>query len=364
MPNHVSREPGEVILLGHGDGGRLTRQLIDGIFIPRFGNPILDHRDDSGLIPLNDLLSLALVSDGPSRPRAPENLDLTLAFTTDSFVVHPLFFPGGDIGKLAVCGTVNDLTVCGAKPLYLTASLILEEGFDIETLEKIADSMAAAARDAGVRIVTGDTKVVERGHGDGVFINTAGIGIKSARTLLGADRLKPGDAVLISGDIGDHGATIMVNRHDLDIGEGLASDCAALNEMIPQLLEECGDAVKWMRDPTRGGVATCVAELASAAGVDILLFEDRLPINPRVRGTCELLGLDPLYLANEGKAVIVVERAEAERAVSVLKRTKPGQNAAIVGEVKEGTSKAAVRTKIGGTKRLDLFAGQPLPRIC
>jgi len=333
----------DVVLLAHGDGGALSHKLIKEIFVAQLGNPMLNELSDAALFS---------VRQGK------------LAVSTDSFVVDPIFFPGGDIGKLAVCGTVNDLAVSGAVPRYLTASFIIEEGLPLKDLKMITASMAETARAAGVQVVAGDTKVVERGHGDKVFINTAGIGFLSdAGSSLSYSRIKPGDKVIINGSIGDHGMTILSQREGFSVSSGLKSDCAPLNGIIEELLEGV-DGIKFMRDPTRGGVATTLNEIASSSGWDVMLFEEKIPLRKEVTGASAMLGLDPLYLANEGKFLAIVDKIHAEPAVDILRRHPLGREAAIIGEISEGKSNVYLKTPIGGTKRLNTLAGAPLPRIC
>ena len=331
------------ILLGHGSGGQLSHALISGIFVKAFDNPLLS--------PLNDQ---AVFSLPHSR----------VAFTTDSYVVSPIFFPGGDIGKLSVCGTINDLVVGGAKPLYLSASFIIEEGYSIKALEKIARSMAATAKDAGGLVVTGDTKVVERGKGDGVFINTSGIGVMPEGLELGPELIRPGDVVIASGDIGDHGIAIMTHREGIEMDVPVESDCAPLHSLVADMLS-CSAGLKAMRDPTRGGVATILAEFASASGCGFLIREDAVPVKDAVRGACELLGFDLLYLANEGKLIAVVSKEEAERTLNVMRKNPLGRNAAIIGEaVEKPAGIVLLETSIGNRRILDMLSGEQLPRIC
>ncbi|CEP69359.1 Hydrogenase expression/formation protein HypE [Moorella glycerini] len=330
------------ISLAHGDGGELTHQLITGVFLKYF------HHD--ALQPLNDA---ALIPGPPCR----------LALTTDSFVVKPLFFPGGNIGTLAVNGTVNDLAVSGARPLYLTVGLILEEGLPLPVLEKVIAALAAAAQEAGVAIVAGDTKVVERGHGDQIFINTTGLGLVADNIHLGCHRVRPGDAIICSGAIGDHGLAVLAARENFGL-KGLKSDCAALHTLILPLLENFPGAIKWLRDPTRGGLATTVKELALSAQVDVILSEEAIPVHDSVRGGAEILGLDYLYLANEGKFCAVVESSAAEEILAFLRRHPLGCEAALIGEIKDGSGRALLRTTLGATRELYLLSGQQLPRIC
>ncbi len=329
------------ILLGHGSGGLLSRSLIEDVFLRAFSNP--------ALAPLNDQAVINMTTK-------------KLAFTTDSYVVNPIFFPGGDIGKLSVCGTINDLAVGGAMPLYLSASFIIEEGLAIEDLERIISSMAEAARDAGVLIVTGDTKVVERGKGDKVFINTAGIGSLDDCVNLSPTFIAPGDTVLVSGHMGDHGIAIMSRRFDMDVP--IDSDCAALHTLTSEILK-CGQGVKAMRDITRGGLATILNEFARDAGAAIVIDEDSIPIKEAVRGACEILGFDPLYLANEGKIAVVASRGAADNVLAVMKRHPLGRDAAIIGTVKETPAgKLLLSTSTGNLRILDMLSGEQLPRIC
>ena len=333
----------ERILLDHGSGGRLSRKLIEEVFLSRFGNPILNRLDDA-----------AVFETGPGR----------LAFSTDSYVVTPLFFAGGDIGKLAVNGTVNDLAMCGAAPLYLSAGYIIEEGFSLGELERIADSMQTAAAEAGVQIVTGDTKVVERGACDGLYINTAGVGLVPPGVELGAHHVRAGDAVIVSGNIGDHGVTILCQRHGLGLSTGLCSDCAPLGRMAGALLQ-AAPRVRIMRDPTRGGLATSLNEIAQKSGLGIQIDQACLPICEEVEGACELLGLDPLYLANEGKLIAIVPQETAPRALEAMQASPYGKHAAIIGRVVERpTGQVVIHTTMGATRILDVLAGEPLPRIC
>jgi hydrogenase expression/formation protein HypE len=334
------------ITLSHGSGGKATHNLIEGIFAPAFANPVLEPMDDSATF-VPDLLS----------PR--------LAFTTDSYVVNPLFFPGGDIGKLAVHGTINDLAMVAAEPLYLSAGFILEEGFPIADLRRIVTSMAEAAAKAGVAIVAGDTKVVQRGKADGVFITTSGVGVVRAFWPVGQTQLQPGDKVLLSGPIGDHGIAIMLAREALDIETPIQSDSAPLHTLMAALLEAAGDGLHCMKDPTRGGVATTLNEMALGSQVAIALDEQAIPVRSEVRGACEILGLDPLTIANEGKMLAVVAADRAEAALAAMRAHPLGREAAIIGTVQEGPAGMVfMRTDIGGTRVLDMLVGDPLPRIC
>ena len=337
------------IVLGHGSGGKLSAELIDKVFLSRFRNPLLEKLDDQATLTINGT---------------------RLAFTTDSFVVTPIFFPGGDIGTLAINGTVNDLAVGGATPLYLAAAFILEEGLPAAELARVADSMAQAARDAGVQLVTGDTKVVNRGKGDKVFITTTGIGHIERPTQLSADRARPGDKILLSGTIGDHGITILSQREGLEFESALQSDCAALHTMIRAMIDEADAAgnllgMRVMRDPTRGGVATVLNEIAGRSSVGMVLRESAIPVRDEVRGACEMLGLDPLYVANEGKLVAVVAPDIADRVLAAMQRHPLGANACIIGEVTEHPhGMVLMKTGVGGTRVVDVLFGEQLPRIC
>ena len=328
----------DIITLDYGSGGKKTAALIDEIIIPELGNNALNALGDGAI------------------------LDGQLAFSTDSFVVDPLFFPGGDIGKLCVCGTVNDLSMCGAEPKYLSLALIIEEGLPTESLRRIVASIKAAAEAAGVAVVTGDTKVVERGRGDGVYITTSGIGVVRYPGL-GPERMRPGDAVLISGTAGDHGAAVMLARDALMEGE-IRSDCAALNGLVRAVLES-GAQVRVLRDPTRGGVATTLCEFAESAALGIELDEAAIPVRRDVSAACALLGLDPLYCANEGKMLAVVAAKDEERALAAMRSVPEGKNAAIIGRViSERPGKVVLRTAMGGSRILQKLAGAQLPRIC
>ena len=342
----------DVIVLAHGSGGKLSHDLVEQLFVRHFDNPPLLKLDD------------AAVLDLPG-PRTPVGLP-RLALTTDSYVVSPLFFPGGDIGKLAVCGTVNDLSMSGARPLWLSAGFIVEEGLSLADLERIVVSMAATAGQAGVQIVAGDTKVVDRGSADRLFINTAGVGLVPAGVEIGGDRAQPGDVVLLNGTIGDHGMTIMTQREGLKFDSPLASDCAPLNDLVASLLEALPPGtVHCLRDPTRGGLATSLNELAARSAVGIELEEAAMPVHEAVRGACELLGLDPLYVANEGKLVAIVAPQAAERALAALRTHRYGQEAAIVGQVVEShPGRVVLRTGLGARRVVDMLIGEQLPRIC
>jgi hydrogenase expression/formation protein HypE len=333
----------ERITMSHGSGGKATRTLVEAVFLNAFSNPLLEPMEDAAQLHLNG-----------SR----------VALTTDSYVVSPLFFPGGDIGDLAVNGTVNDLAVSGATPLYLSAGFILEEGFPVADLVRIVASMEAAARVAGVQVVTGDTKVVQKGKADGCYINTAGIGVVEHEVSLGVVNAQPGDAVIVSGPIGDHGVTIMLARGELDIEADIVSDTAALNGLVADLLSAT-TGVRALRDATRGGVATILNEVAAAAGVGVLVNEDAIPVSPVVRGASELLGIDPMYVACEGRMVAVVDGGEADRALAALRSHPLGADAAIIGEITaDPPGIVLLKTAFGGTRIVDLLVGDPLPRIC
>lgn len=334
----------DTILLGHGSGGKLTNELISGLFMKYFGTKD-SFPTDSAVLKI------------PS-----ENI----AYTTDSYVVDPIFFPGGNIGKLAVCGTVNDLAVAGAKPLFITSSYIIEEGFSFEKLEMIVKSMAEEAQKAGVKIVAGDTKVVNKGKCDKVFINTSGIGElpEKNRHISFGSRIKPGDKIIINGNVGDHGITIIGARENIDFSNGLKSDCASLNSLIAATLEN-SDGVKFMRDATRGGVATVLCELIENRNYGIEIDEEKISVSEEVFGLCETFGFDPLYIANEGKVLMVVDAADAEKIVEIMRQHECGKNACIIGAITEKhPSKVVLNTEVGGSRIIDMLAGEQLPRIC
>ncbi|MBD2465215.1 hydrogenase expression/formation protein HypE [Oscillatoria sp. FACHB-1407] len=336
------------ITLSHGSGGKAMRDLIEDIFVGSFANPALTPLEDQARFNLADLMQLGD----------------RLAFTTDSYVIDPLFFPGGDIGSLAINGTVNDLAVSGATPLYLTCSVILEEGLPVETLRQVTHSMKNAAIAAGVQIVTGDTKVVQRGAADKLFINTAGIGVIRTNVSISASQLQPGDVVLVNGNLGDHGATILLARGELALSTTLQSDCQPLNGLINAVLEVCPQ-VRAMRDATRGGLATVLNEFATSSQVGIRIHEENLPIHPEVNGVCELLGLDPLYLANEGKLLIVVPRSHAKTVLNAMQNHPAGRESRILGEVVEApTGTVLLKTTFGTERVVDMLVGDQLPRIC
>ena len=331
------------ILLAHGGGGRLMHQLIEQTIVPVFRNPVLEVRHDSAVL---------------------EIAGVRLAFTTDGYVVRPLFFPGGDIGTLAVNGTVNDLAMSGARPLYLSASFVLEEGLPVETLQRILASMRRAADAADVQIVTGDTKVVDRGKGDGIFITTAGVGRIDHSLAITPTSVQPGDAILLSGDVGRHGMAVMAVREGLAFETTIESDCAPLAGMVTDLLS-AGIAVHCLRDLTRGGLASALIEIAEAAKVQIHIREVAVPVGEEVRGACEILGFDPLYVANEGRFVSFVPSDQAERALSILRSHPIGKDAAIIGVVAEKPAGlVTIESQIGATRIVDMLSGEQLPRIC
>jgi hydrogenase expression/formation protein HypE len=332
------------IVMGHGGGGKLSAELVNHLFLPAFRNDALADLGDAALV-------------------APVNG--RLAISTDSFVVQPLFFPGGSIGNLAVNGTVNDLAVSGARPLYLTAGFVLEEGFAVADLARIVDDMARSARTAGVQIITGDTKVVERGHGDGCYINTAGIGAVPDHVHVGPSRVQPGDVVIVSGTIGDHGMAIMSVREGLDFETEIRSDCAALNGLASAVIAAGGDFVHAMRDPTRGGLGTTLHEIAQASHVGFLIDESSLPVRPQVQSACELLGLDPLFVANEGKMAVFVQPEAADRVAAAMHAHPLGKDAAVVGSATaEHPGMLVARTRLGANRVIPAQIGEQLPRIC
>ncbi len=333
------------ILLGHGSGGKLTHSLITELFYKYFDNPLLAQQSDSAI--LN-------ISNGK------------LAFTTDSYVVDPVFFPGGNIGKLAVCGTVNDLAVSGATPRYISAGFIIEEGLSMDELETIVSTMAEEASKAGVVVATGDTKVVSKGQCDKIFINTSGIGLLEEKyeQISSGSQIKPGDKIIINGPIAKHGMTIMAARNFGSFKTDIISDCANLNHLINDVLNS-GAKVKFMRDATRGGLATVLCEIAQNRKLSVETHEESVPIDENVRGMCELLGFDPFYVANEGKVVMVVDAADAEKAVEEMKKSSLGKEAAVIGEItSEHPGKAVLKTSIGGKRIMDMLSGEQLPRIC
>ena len=332
------------IVLGHGSGGKLMHDLIARTFLPAFDNPLLRAGDDAAVFRLSACTRLAL--------------------STDSHVVYPLFFPGGDIGRLAVCGTVNDVAMLGAKPLYLTAGFILEEGLELDVLQQVLISMRDAAAEAGVQIVAGDTKVVQKGKADGLYINTSGLGAVLTGVEIGGALARPGDVVILSGPVGDHGIAVLAARGELGFDTDVQSDVAPLNHLILAMLD-AGEQIHVLRDPTRGGVATTLNEIAKQAGVGVTLFEKSIPVQPAVRAACEMLGFDPLYVANEGKLIAIVGREEADRILDVMRQNPYGTGAVIVGEVQtESPGRVLLKTAIGSHRIVDVLLGEMLPRIC
>jgi len=330
------------ILLAHGSGGKLSHELVEKKFLPFLANPALNKLDDSAIFEASG----------------------QLAFTTDSYVVNPIFFPGGDIGKLAVCGTVNDLAMNGAKPLYLSLSAIIEEGFRLSELERIVQSIKKAAEEAEVSIIAGDTKVVNRGQADKLFLTTSGVGIISPGVDISGANAKAGDQILLSGTIGDHGIAIMSQREGLRFSMTLESDCAPLNKLVSQMLE-VSSRIHCMRDPTRGGLATTLNELARQSKVGIVIEEAKIPVKEEVKAACELLGLDPIYVANEGKLVAIVDPADADKVLARMRKNSYGRDATIIGEVtNEHTGKVIMKTKLGPSRIVDMLSGELLPRIC
>jgi hydrogenase expression/formation protein HypE len=348
------------ITLAHGSGGKAMHELIEGIFLEYLRNPLLELLEDQAVFEVGQANSPA---DTTARP-------VRLAYTTDSYVVDPIFFPGGDIGSLSVHGTVNDLAMSGARPLYLSAGFILEEGFAIEDLKRILASMRAAAAEAGVEVVTGDTKVVQKGSADKIFINTSGIGVVELPVKLSASGARAGDKVILSGTIGDHGTTIMIARGELELETEIESDSASLNTLVREMLDEAAslstiEDIHCLRDPTRGGVATTLNEIALSSEVCIEIQEESIPVREEVKGACEILGLDPLYVANEGKLVAIVAADIAESLVARMRQNVHGLGACIIGEVKtEPQGIVAMRTGFGGTRIVDMLVGEQLPRIC
>jgi hydrogenase expression/formation protein HypE len=333
----------DTVLLGHGSGGKLSAELVRSIFLPAFCNSALDKLDDQAIVNINGT---------------------RLAITTDSFVVKPLFFPGGDIGSLAVHGTVNDLAMGGATPLFLSVAFIIEEGLSTEVLRQVTKSLRDAARAASVQVVTGDTKVVEKGSGDQLFINTTGIGLVPDRLNLSCNQARPGDKVILSGFIGDHGIAILAKREGLEFECPIESDSAALHTLVAKMLET-GGAIRCMRDPTRGGLSSALNEIADQSRVTVQLNEDTILVREEVRGACELLGLDPMYVANEGKLVTIVEPSAAEKILNTMKSHPLGRNASIIGTVAERQSVSVVmRTRFGTNRIVDMLSGDQLPRIC
>ena len=337
----------DTIVLGHGSGGRLSADLMRSVFLPAFANPVLSRLDDQAIVDVNGV---------------------RLAITTDSFVVKPLFFPGGDIGSLAVHGTINDLAMGGAKPLFLSVAFIIEEGLSINVLRRVVESLRSAAQNAGVEIVTGDTKVVEQGSGDELFINTTGIGLVPDDLVLSANRARPGDKVLLSGSIGEHGIAILAQREGLEFECPVESDSAALHGLVAAMFQVANidrNAIRCLRDPTRGGVSSTLNEIAEQSRVGVHLEERAIPIREEVRGACEMLGLDPLYVANEGKLIAIVAPPAAAAVLSAMRADPLGRNAQIIGTVAESASPiVTIRTELGTSRCVDMLAGDQLPRIC
>ena len=333
------------VVMGHGSGGKMSHDLISSIFMPPFDNPALRAGDDAAVVL--------------------PNISTRLAISTDSHVVAPLFFPGGDIGKLAVCGTVNDIAMMGARPLYLTASFILEEGLDMDLLRQVAASMQAAALEAGVHIVAGDTKVVQKGKADGLYITTSGVGIIPSAVDISGSKAKPGDAIILSGPLGDHGIAVLAARGELGFITDVVSDTAPLNHLVDAMLKTAAGSIHVLRDPTRGGLATTLNEIAHQSDVGLLLYEERIPVRPAVSAACEMLGFDPLYIANEGKLVAIVQREFIEIILSAMHSTQYGEQAVVIGEVQpEPSGRVLMKTSIGSTRVVDVLAGEMLPRIC
>jgi hydrogenase expression/formation protein HypE len=330
------------ILLAHGSGGKLAHDLVEKSFVKALANPLLDKLDDSAVFDISG----------------------RLAFTTDSYVVSPIFFPGGDIGKLAVCGTVNDLATSGAKPLYLSLSFIIEEGLALNDLEKVVSSVQKAVTEAGVRIVTGDTKVVTRGSADKLFINTAGVGLIPEGVNISGSNAKPGDKVILSGAIGDHGIAVVSQREGLSFATKLKSDCAPLGDLVADMLKASPN-IHALRDPTRGGLATSLNELAGQSKVSIRIEEAKIPVREEVLAACEMLGFDPLYVANEGKMIAIVPPGDADKVLAAMRKNKYGRDAAIIGEVTvENPGRVTMKTVLGSSRIVDMLTGDLLPRIC
>jgi hydrogenase expression/formation protein HypE len=330
------------VLLAHGSGGRLSHDLIEKHLMPYLGNPILNKMDDCANLKLNG----------------------RIAFTTDSYVIKPVFFPGGDIGRLAVCGTINDLATSGAAAKYMSLALIIEEGFPIADLERIMSSVSSTARDAGVIVVTGDTKVVDHGSADGIFINTSGVGVIPEGADISGNRAKEGDKVIITGTIGDHGVAVMAQREGLKFSVPIESDCAPLNGLVSDILQVSYN-IHCLRDPTRGGLATTLNELAAQSAVGIQVYEDNMPVKDAVRGMCEILGLDPLYIANEGKMVIIAAPEDADKIVAALHKIRYGKDAAVIGEVtSQYKGRVVLKTGLGASRIVGMLTGDLLPRIC
>lgn len=330
------------IIMAHGSGGKLAHELIENTFLKALSNPLLAKMDDSALFDVKG----------------------RLAFTTDSYVVNPIFFPGGDIGRLAVCGTINDLAMSGAIPLYLSLAFIIEEGLSLEDLARVLRSVQAVSTEAGVQIVTGDTKVVNRGSADKLFVNTSGVGLVPEGVNVSGSNARPGDKVILSGPIGDHGIAVLSQREGLSFSTELKSDCAPLNGLVADMIK-ASPRIRAMRDPTRGGVATTLNELAAQSKVGITVDEGKIPVRDEVRGACEMLGLDPLYVANEGKLVAVVASEDAEAVLEEMQQNAYGKEASIIGEVRQDhPGRVVMKTTIGASRIVDMLVGDPLPRIC
>jgi len=339
----------ERIVMGHGSGGKMSYDLISKIFLPIFGNPILKTGDDAGLIKI---------------PNDDGDIFTKLAISTDSHVVMPLFFPGGDIGRLAICGTVNDISMLGATPLYMTAGFVLEEGLDVDTLKKVVESMHEAAVEANIQIVAGDTKVVQNGKADGMYINTTGVGVVPMGITISGTNAQPGDVVIISGTIGDHGIAVLAARGELKFETQIKSDVSPLNGLVTSMLETTKE-IHVLRDPTRGGLATSLNEIALQSQVGIMIYEDKIPIRPAVEAACEMLGYDALYVANEGKLIAIVEKNNADRLLNAMKKHPLGADAEIIGTVAERPDRHVIlKTTFGTTRVVDMMSGEMLPRIC
>jgi hydrogenase expression/formation protein HypE len=332
----------EKVLLAHGSGGKLSHELIAKILFPCLDNPLLAKMDDSAVF----------------------NIDGRVAFTTDSFVVRPIFFPGGDIGKLAICGTINDLAMVGAKPLFLSLALIIEEGLPLKELDQVMNSIRTVAEETGIKIVTGDTKVVNHGNADKLFINTTGIGTVPPRLNISGSNAQPGDKVILSGPIGDHGVAVMAQRENLRLKVPVQSDCAPLNSLVAEMLGS-GQGIHCMRDPTRGGLATTLNEIAIQSQVSIRIYEDNIPVRDSISAACEMLGLDPLYIANEGKLVAIVEPEYADEVLNVMRHNPYGTESVIIGDVEGGRpGRVVMKTRLGASRIIDMLSGELLPRIC
>lgn len=341
----------ERILLSHGSGGKATQNLIKNVIARIFDNPYLNELEDASVLPLGKVKEKI------------SNIQGNLVMTQDSYVVKPLFFPGGDIGKLSICGTVNDLATSAAVPLAISAGLIIEEGFELKTLRKILISMKQTADSAGIPLITGDTKVVERGHGDGIFISTTGVGFVKSNLSLGKALVKEGDLILINGPIGDHEACIMSSRGDYSIGVDISSDCAPLSDLVQAVVSEVSD-VRWMRDPTRGGVAAVLQELVDDLEIDAVLYEETLPVRESTANLCEILGIEPIFMANEGKMLFIVHPESVEKCIAVMKRFDLGRESRVIGEIVSGKGRLIMRTAYGTSRIVTLPSGPQLPRIC